>query len=107
MLIMSIPIISPIDLSPSGGNQKLLPAPDDEVNPEEGTASPDDPDYVVQANEKPLPPPPPLFIASPALMAINEIEHALEVRDNHDFGWWRERINIIRDALRPKRPQQE
>ena len=101
MLIMSIPIITPIDLSPAGSAAKLLPAPDD--GKVEGSASPDDPDYKVETNE-PKVPPPPLFIASPALMAVNELEHAIEVNAHHDFGWWRERINMIRDALRPKRP---
>lgn len=103
MLIMSIPIISPIDFGTSGSNLKLLPAPaDGEVA---GNASPDDPDYEVQQNEPPVRRPPPFFIAPPALMAINEIEQALETGGHKDFGWWKERINIVRDALKPKRPE--
>lgn len=102
MLMMHIPIISPIEIGTPVSQLKLLPAPVDAKD--EGAANPDDPDYEVEQNEPPVRRPPPLFIASPALMAINEIEQALEVGARHDFGWWRERVNIVRDAIRPKRP---
>lgn len=104
MLIMSIPGISPIELNMAPPGAKLLPAPNDAAESqvsETVDAAPEDPDYKVEQVEVP---PPPLFIASPALMAINEIEQALEVNAHHDFGWWRTRINTVRDGLKPQRP---
>jgi hypothetical protein len=99
MLIMSIPVISPIDLSPAQSSTKLLPAPE-ETEVEEVPAEGEEPDYTVQEVEYP---PPPAFIASPALMALNEIEQALEVQEYHDFGWWKKRLNVLREAIKPPR----
>ncbi len=99
MLIMSIPIISPIDLTPGQSSMKLLPAPE-AVAEHQLPPGEEEPDYTVQEVDHP---PPPAFIASPALMALNEMEQALEVQAYHDFGWWRKRLNVLREAIKPPR----
>lgn len=96
MLIMSIPIISPIDLSPAQSSIKMLPAPE-QPEVEQLPAGSEEPDYTVQEIDHP---PPPAFIASPALMALNEMEQALEIQEYHDFGWWRKRLNLLREAIK-------
>ena len=99
MLIMSIPIISPIELNPAQSALKLLPAPEKPLD-EEVQTEVEEPDYIVQEIDHP---PPPEFIASPALMALNEIEQALEIQEYHDFGWWRKRLTLVRDVVKPPR----
>ena len=91
-MLMSIPIISPIELSvPNYG--KLLPSPD-----ESGIQ---DAEYTVQeSSSSPTTPRTAFLVASPALIALNEIERAAEVSQYHDFGWWRQRLNTIREAIK-------
>jgi hypothetical protein len=91
-MLMSIPVISPIELSlPS--YDKLLPAPDQ--------SGIQDAEYTVQeSTTAPTTPRAAFLVASPALIALNEIEQAAEVGQYHDFGWWRQRINTIREAVK-------
>lgn len=80
-MLMSIPIISPIEITLAEPAVRLLPAP---------------PDYEVHA----LPAAAVLTTENdPASVALDEIERATGVGEYHDFAWWDERINLIRAQL--------
>lgn len=90
-MLMSIPVISPIEITiPREAGARLLPA---------GAASEDqEPDYTVQElSPQALPAP------EPAVVALDEIEHATAVSEYHDFEWWQTRIGTIRAALDTQR----
>lgn len=98
-MLMSIPVISPIDVQiPRDSGARLLPA---------GAAGEEqEPDYTVQELSPPALPAPetaPEAVAEPAIAALNEIEHATAVSEYHDFEWWRTRISAIRLALDEQR----
>jgi hypothetical protein len=76
-MLMSIPIVSPIEITFRDVGVRRLPAPDE-------------PDYEVHA----LP-----ASRTPAQLALDEIEHATQVSEYHDFSWWDERLRIVRAAL--------
>ncbi|MGI9090323.1 MAG: hypothetical protein ACR2GG_04365 [Gemmatimonadaceae bacterium] len=86
---MSIPIISPIEITlRTDASARLLPA---------GTTGEDqEPDYTVQELSAPQPV---LGAADTAVMALNEIEDAAAISEYHDFEWWRTRIAAIRSVL--------
>jgi hypothetical protein len=80
---MSIPIISPIEITLGEPGIRRLPAP---------------PDYEVDA----LPPAAALTLDSardPVTVALDEIERAAQISEYHDFSWWDERIRLIRARL--------
>jgi hypothetical protein len=81
-MLISIPIISPIEITLGEPTMRRLPPPD----------------YEVQA----LPPAAALASGeerSPSLVALDEIERAAQVSEYHDFSWWDERIRIIRTRI--------
>lgn len=81
--MLSIPIISPIELKLGESGVRRLPAP---------------PDYEIDA----LPAAAVLNTESPkdpAIAALDEIEHATQISEYHDFSWWDERIRLIRARL--------
>jgi hypothetical protein len=91
---MSIPVISPIELTVPAYD-KLLAAPD-----ESGIQ---DAEYTVETAESatgPAVPTAAFLVATPALGALNQLEQAAELGQYHEFGWWRERINTIRDVVK-------
>ncbi|MGI8508824.1 MAG: hypothetical protein ACR2MQ_05820 [Gemmatimonadaceae bacterium] len=92
---MSIPVISPIEITISHDlGARLLPA---------GAAGEEqEPDYTVQ-ELSPQALPAPEAVPVPAVAALNEIEHATAVSEYHDFEWWRTRISTIRSALEEQR----
>lgn len=86
-MLMSIPIISPIEIKLAEPTVRRLPAP---------------PDYEVDA----LPPAAVLTeeaaevdTKDPAVIALDEMEHATQISEYHDFSWWDERIRLIRTRL--------
>jgi len=92
-MLMSIPIIAPIELTLSGDGVKALPAPDQ--------SGIEDAEYTVDESPAPYETPATAFmVATPALVALNEIERAAEIGQYHDFGWWRQRVDTIRDAIK-------
>lgn len=93
-MLMSIPVISPIEITLRiDAGTRLLPS---------GTAGADtEPDYTVQ--ELSAAQPAIGAVADPAVMALNEIEDAASVSEYHDFEWWRTRIATIRSALESRR----
>jgi len=92
-MLMSIPIIAPIELSLPAYGAKMLPSPDESGIQEA--------EYTVQeTSTAPTTPRTAFMVASPALVALNEIERAAEISQYHDFGWWRQRINTIREAVK-------
>jgi hypothetical protein len=76
--MLSIPIISPIELTLGEAGVRRLPPPD----------------YEIDA----LPPAPPAP-RGPATVALDEIEHAAQISEYHDFSWWDQRIRTIRARL--------
>jgi hypothetical protein len=93
-MLMSIPVISPIELT-MPAYEKLLAAPD-----ESGIQ---DAEYTVETTETttgPAAPAAAFLVATPALLALSQIEQAAELGNYHEFGWWRERINTIRDVVK-------
>lgn len=103
-MLMSIPIISPIDFAPHPASVRLLPGPED-ANVEASTVddgSMGDADYTVH-DEPPdelVMPEHAYLVASPALMALNQIEQAAERGDHHPWWWWTMRTQSIRAALK-------
>lgn len=82
-MLMSIPVISPIELTLAEPAIRRLPAP---------------PDYEIHA----LPPAAVLSLEAPkdpAIVALDEMEHATQVSEYHDFSWWDQRIRLIRVRL--------
>jgi len=94
-MLMSIPVISPIEIKLGDPTVRRLPAP---------------PDYEVHA----LPPAAVLTdiaseetseetsdatVKDPVIVALDEIEHATQISEYHDFAWWDERICLIRARL--------
>lgn len=82
-MLMSIPIISPIELNLSEPGIRRLPPP---------------PDYEIHA----LPAAAVLIaetLKGPAIAALDEMEHATQISEYHDFSWWDERIRLIRARL--------
>lgn len=82
-MLMSIPIISPVEVKFEESAVRLLSSP---------------PDYEVDAL--------PVAIESvaeysgdPAQLALDEIERAAQISEYHDFSWWDERIRTIRASL--------
>jgi len=82
---MSIPVISPIEIRLGEPAIRMLPAPDYEVHALPAAA--------ILSAETPTPP------QDPAIAALNEIELAAQVSEYHDFSWWDERIQQIRERL--------
>lgn len=102
-MLMSIPVISPIEITiPRDSGARLLPA---------GAASEEqEPDYIVQElSPQALPAPETVqeavqeSVLGPAVAALDEIEHATAVSEYHEFEWWRTRISTIRLALDEQR----
>ncbi len=85
-MLMSIPIISPIDVTLGESGVRMLPAPDYEVLALPAAA------MLSVETSTPL--------QDPAVTALNEIELAAQISEYHDFSWWDERIRQIRDRLR-------
>ncbi len=84
-MLMSIPIISPIEIRVGEPGVRMLPAPDYEVHAL--------PPAAILSAETSTPP------EDPAITALNEIELAAQISEYHDFSWWDERIRQIRDRL--------
>ena len=84
-MLMSIPIISPIEIRVGEPGVRMLPAPDYEVHAL--------PPAAILSAETPTPP------EDPAITALNEIELAAQISEYHDFSWWDERIRQIRERL--------
>jgi hypothetical protein len=80
-VLISIPVISPIDITLGEPGIRRLPPPDYEIQAlteaESTTTTPRD----------------------PAAVALDEIESAAEVSEYHDFSWWDQRIRTIRARL--------
>ena len=82
-MLTSIPLISPIEVKLGEPTVRRLPAP---------------PDYEVHA----LAPAAVLTeeaTKDPAIAALDEMEHATQISEYHDFSWWDERIKLIRARL--------
>lgn len=79
---MSIPIISPIELKLGEPGIRRLPPPDYEIHALPAAA--------VLSAEAPK---------DPAIVALDEMEHATQISEYHDFSWWDERIRLIRAQL--------
>ncbi len=86
-MLMSIPVISPIELKLGGPRVRKLPAPDYEI-------------LALPAAVLPVPAEAP---RDPAAVALDEIEAAAQISEYHDFSWWDERIQLIRAQLEPYR----
>jgi hypothetical protein len=81
-VLMSIPIISPVEVRLAEPGVRRLPAP---------------PDYEVDAL-------PAATLAAelpsdPATTALDDIQRAARISEYHDFAWWEERISLIRAGL--------
>jgi hypothetical protein len=81
-MLMSIPIISPVEITLGEPGARRLPPPDYEID-----ALP--PAAVLTAGAT----------REPVVVALDEIERAAQVSEYHDFSWWDERIRIIRARL--------
>lgn len=101
-MLMSIPIISPIEVTfPRDAGARLLVSGETAVAGAAigalpgGMASADaEPDYTVhELSPQALPAP------DPAIAALDDIEQATAVGEYHDFEWWRARISAVRAAL--------
>ncbi len=82
-MLMSIPVISPVEVMLGESGVRRLPPP---------------PDYEIHA----LPPAAvlsPEAATDPAIVALDEMEHAAQISEYHDFSWWDERIRTIRAHL--------
>jgi hypothetical protein len=82
-MLTSIPVISPIEVTLGEPTVRRLPAP---------------PDYEVHA----LPPAAVLVeeaAKDPAIVALDEMEHATQISEYHDFSWWDERLKLLRARL--------
>jgi len=84
-MLMSIPIISPIEIKLGEPSVRMLPAPDYEVHALPAAA-------ILSAETATRP-------EDPAIAALNEIELAAQISEYHDFSWWDERIREIRTRL--------
>lgn len=84
-MLISIPIISPIEIKLGEPSVRMLPAPDYEVHAL--------PPAAILSAETATPP------QDPAIAALNEIEIAAQISEYHDFSWWDERIRQIRSRL--------
>jgi len=86
-MLMSIPVISPIELEIKIGEPgvRMLPPPDYEVHAL--------PPAAILSAETSTPP------EDPTVTALNEIELAAQISEYHDFSWWDERIRQIRARL--------
>lgn len=91
-MLMSIPVIAPIDVdlaSPSRGGERLLAA-----GPLPQGADEHEPDYTVhELSPQALPAP------DPAVLALDDIEQAVAISEYHDFEWWSTRLSTVRSAL--------
>lgn len=91
-MLMSIPVISPIEVTLRDAGVRRLPAPESDY-----------PDYEVHALSAPAATAATAMASgsarTPAHAALDEIEHATQVSEYHDFSWWDERLRIIRAAL--------
>lgn len=81
--MLSIPIISPIDVMLTGPGVRMLPPPD----------------YEIQSLPPAMPEPESAKGTDPVATALDEIELAARVSEYHDFAWWSDRINTIRASL--------
>ncbi|HEY8309469.1 MAG TPA: hypothetical protein VIG47_02885, partial [Gemmatimonadaceae bacterium] len=77
---MSIPVISPIEITLGEAGIRRLPAPDYEIQP------------LPVLTELSAQSPPP----DPAIIALEEMERAAQISEYHDFSWWDVRIRTIR-----------
>lgn len=82
-MLMSIPVISPIEITLGEAGVRRLPPPDYEIH-----ALP--PAAVLTARTRSL---------DPATAALDEMEHAAQISEYHDFSWWDQRIRTIRAQL--------
>ena len=85
-MLMSIPVISPVEVKLGEPGIRRLPPP---------------PDYEIHA----LPAAAILNVETPkdpAIVALDEMEHATQISEYHDFSWWDERIRLIRAQLEEK-----
>ncbi len=82
-MLMSVPIISPIEVQLGEPEVKRLPAPDYEIHalPPAAVLSP----APIQSD--------------PAIVALDEMERAAQISEYHDFSWWDQRIRLIRDRI--------
>ncbi len=81
-MLMSIPVISPLEIRLGEPGVRRLPPPDYEIHALPAAA-------VLSAGTTP----------APAMVALDEIERAAQVSEYHDFSWWDERIRIIRAQI--------
>jgi hypothetical protein len=88
-MLMSIPVISPIELTLRDSGVRRLPPPDYEVH-----ALPPAGETLTLAAIAVTPEP-----ADAATVALDEIERAAQISEYHDFSWWDQRIRIIRARL--------
>lgn len=98
-MLMSIPVISPVEIKLGEPAVRLLPAPPDyevdalppaAVLTEEATEEPTQ-EANQEANQEAM--------TGPAIAALDEMEHATQISEYHDFSWWDERIRVIRARL--------
>lgn len=88
-MLTSIPIISPIEVKFGEPAVRLLSSP---------------PDYEVDALPAGVASAPE-YSGDPARVALDDIEHAAEISEYHDFSWWEERIHTIRSKLETDRTE--
>jgi hypothetical protein len=98
-MLMSIPVISPIDITLTGPGIRMLPPPDYEIHalPASTLTEP-----VIREStilESTSSTSTDAAAATAAMNALNEIERAAQVSEYHDFSWWDERIRTIRVRL--------
>ncbi|MEO7041174.1 MAG: hypothetical protein ABI035_02830 [Gemmatimonadaceae bacterium] len=92
---MSIPVISPIEIKLGEPTVRMLPAPPDyEVH-----ALPPAAVLIEEATEESTTASAQESTTDPAIAALDEMEHATQISEYHDFSWWDERIRLIRARL--------
>lgn len=94
-MLMSIPVISPVEIKLGEPTVRRLPAPPDyEVDalPPAAVLTDEATDEATkEATEE--------ATKDPAIAALDEMEHATQISEYHDFSWWDERIRLIRARL--------
>jgi hypothetical protein len=80
---MSIPVISPVEITLGEAGVRRLPAPDYEIQPL--------PALTELSAQSPAP--------DPAMIALDEMERAAQISEYHDFSWWDVRIRAVRARL--------
>jgi hypothetical protein len=92
-VLMSIPVIAPIDVTLGEPGVRRLPPPDYEIQAlteaESTVASTAAPTTALPRDA--------------AVVALEEIESAAQISEYHDFAWWDQRIRTIRARLEANR----